>query len=323
MTSASAAIHLDVARVAGHIGATVTGVDLSTELGPDTVTEIRAALLEHKVLFFPQQTGLEHAKQVAFASRFGDPIARARPQGSTELAAWPQIWTISPQADLEAYGYDHEEHYRARQRSGISGWHTDLSTAVNPPAASVLRAETVPTHGGDTMWTNLDAAYDGLPAALRAFVDGLYAEHTFFAAYDMNGEDARDRAILEQVGREPQIAHHPVVRVHPETGYRSLFVNPARVARILDLTPAESRGVLDLLFAELTRPEYTVRWSWTAGDVAFWDNRNTAHLGIGDYAHTGEPRRMHRVSLLGDTPVAPDGTSSRHISGRVLVACPG
>jgi taurine dioxygenase len=186
----------------------------------------------------------------------------------------------------------------------------------------VLRAEIMPEHGGDTQWTNLEAAYRGLPGPLRAFVDGLQAEHSFFAAYSMSPYHPIDRQILDQVGQEPQVAVHPVVRVHPETGERSLFVNPARVARIVDLTPAESRHVLDLLFTEVTRPEYTVRWSWSAGDVAFWDNRSTAHLGIGDYAHTGQPRRLHRVTLLGDVPVGPDGRASRQVVGRTLTACP-
>jgi taurine dioxygenase len=313
---------LTVARVAGHIGATVTGIDLASPLDAETVAEIRAAVLAHKVLFFPGQHTLEHAGQVAFAAQFGELIARARPQSGGDLDDFPQVWTISPQTDSDTYGFDHEEHYRSRQRSGIGGWHTDLSTAVNPPAASVLRAEIVPSHGGDTQWTNLEAAYRGLPGPLRRFVDGLQAEHTFFAAYDMSLDDPRDRQILDHVARDPQVAAHPVVRVHPETGERALFVNPARVSRILDLSPLESRRVLDLLFAEVTRPEYTVRWTWSAGDVAMWDNRSTAHLGIGDYAHTDQPRRLHRVTLLGDVPVGPDGRRSRQIAGRTLTACP-
>ncbi|MCZ1012218.1 TauD/TfdA dioxygenase family protein [Streptomyces lydicus] len=313
---------LTIGRVAGHIGADVSGVDLAEPLAPSIVAEIRAALLEHKVLFFRGQDRLDHAGQVAFASRFGQLIARARPQSGGALEAFPQIWTISPQADTAVYGFDHEEHYRSRQHHGIGGWHTDLSTAVNPPAASVLRAETVPSRGGDTQWTNLEAAYEGLPAQLQRFLDGLQAEHTFFAAYDMSPHDEVDRQILEQVNGKAQVAVHPVVRVHPETGRKALFVSPARVNRVLGLNPMENRHLLELLFREVTRPEYTVRFSWERGSVAFWDNRSTAHLGIGDFAHTDEPRALHRVTLLGDKPVGPDGFTSTKTVGRELTACP-
>lgn len=313
---------LTIARVAGHIGADVSGIDVAEPLAPSTVAEIWAALLEHKVLFFRDQGRLDHARHVAFAGQFGQLIARARPQSGGALDEFPQIWTISPQADVAAYGFDHEEHYRSRQHHGIGGWHTDLSTAVNPPAASVLRAETVPGHGGDTQWTNLEAAYEGLPAELQQFLDGLRAEHTFFAAYDMSPYDAVDRKILNQVNGNPQVAVHPVVRVHPETGRKSLFVNPGRVNRILGLSPMENRHLLELLFREATRPEYTVRFSWESGSVAFWDNRSTAHVGIGDFAHTGQHRALHRVTLLGDKPVGPDGFTSTKTVGREFTACP-
>ncbi|MFI0742763.1 TauD/TfdA dioxygenase family protein [Streptomyces sp. NPDC021100] len=311
---------LEVARVAGHLGAEVRGVDLSRPMSAATVEAIRQALEEHQVLFFRAQR-LDHAQQVAFAARFGPLLARARPQSGGELDAFPQVWTISPQEDQAAYGFDHEEHYRSRQRQGISGWHTDLSDAVNPPAASVLRAEILPSHGGDTQWTSLTAAYAGLPPALQRFVDGLQAEHTFFSAYDMSPHDERDKAIMDAVGT-PRAAVHPVVRVLPTSGRKALFINPARVRRIINLTPAESRHLLELLFREVTRPEYTVRLRWEPGTVAFWDNRSTAHIGVGDYAHLGQPRRMHRVTLHGDKPVGPDGFVSRALAGAELAPCP-
>src|SRR5205807_3539927 len=122
---------------------------------------------------------------VAFAAQFGELISRPRPQGGDGLDEFPQVWTISPQADIDAYGLDHEALYRARRVSAIAGWHTDLSTAVNPPAASVLRAEAVPSFGGDTQWTSLTAAYAGLSEPVRRLADRLTAEHTFFAGYQM------------------------------------------------------------------------------------------------------------------------------------------
>ncbi|MEV4872805.1 TauD/TfdA dioxygenase family protein [Streptomyces syringium] len=311
---------MQVMRVAGHLGAEVQGVDLSRPMTAAVVEAIRAALEEHQVLFFRAQR-LDHAQQVAFAAQFGRLLARARPQSGGELDAFPQVWTISPEADEAAWGFDHEEHYRSRQRQGIGGWHTDLSDAVNPPAASVLRADVLPSHGGDTQWTSLTAAYEGLPPELQRFVDGLQAEHSFFAAYDMNPHDERDKAILDVVG-EPRAALHPVVRVLPASGRKALFINPARVRRIVNLTPAESRHLLELLFQEVTRPEYTVRWRWEVGDVAIWDNRSTAHVGVGDYAHLGQPRIMHRVTLHGEKPIGPGGFVSRALAGSTLDPCP-
>lgn len=313
---------LTVARVAGHIGALVSGVDLAAPMPEPVVAAVRAALLEHKVLFFRGQERLDHAAQVAFTSRFGELTGRSRPQSGGALDNFPQILTISPQIDIDALGLDYEEHYRSRLHHGIGAWHTDMSHAVNPPAGSVLRAETVPSHGGDTQWTNLEAAYEGLPPTLQRFVDGLRAEHTFFAAYDMSPYDEIDGPILDRVNSDALVAIHPVVRIHPETGRKALFVNPARVRRIIDLSPVESRHLLELLFREVTRPEYTVRFSWEPGSVAFWDNRSTAHLGVGDYAHTGEARVMHRVTLLGDRPVGPAGFISTQTTGRELAACP-
>ncbi|MFJ5817476.1 TauD/TfdA dioxygenase family protein [Streptomyces sp. NPDC093108] len=304
-------------RVADHIGAEISGVDLSADLSKTTVDFIRDSLLRHKVLFFRGQN-LNHVTHAKFASRFGDLFARRLPEGSKGLDVHPEIWTISPESDVQTYGFDLQEHYRSRQRMGIGDWHTDFSTSVNPPAASVLRCETVPEYGGDTQWTNLVAAYEGLPGELQNFVNKLQAEHRFFAAYEMSESDPRDRAILKMVNRNPQVAIHPVVRVHPETGERALFVNPARVGRIIGLSPVESRHLLEMLFKEVTNPEYSVRFHWESGSVAFWDNRSTAHMGIGDYSHTKQPRTLHRVTLHGDRPVGPDGFISQLVSGQAL-----
>ncbi|MFJ8752107.1 TauD/TfdA dioxygenase family protein [Streptomyces sp. NPDC102441] len=313
---------LTVSRVAGHIGATVSGVDLAQDLPESTIAEIRAALLEHKVLFFRGQEGLDHARQVAFGSRFGELTGRARPQSGGALDAFPQILTISPQIDIDAYGVDYEKHYRSRLHHGIGAWHGDMTHTVNPPAGAVLRADTLPSRGGDTQWTNLEAAYQGLPAELQVFLDGLRAEHTFFAAYDMSPYDEIDKQVMDRVNASPQVAVHPVVRVHPETGRKALFVSPARVRRILGLSPMESRHLLELLTREVTRPEYTVRFTWEPGSVAFWDNRCTAHIGVGDVDAVGEPRVMYRVTLLGDRPVGPGGFVSTKTDGQEQTACP-
>ncbi|MFK3983027.1 TauD/TfdA dioxygenase family protein [Micromonospora sp. NPDC050397] len=312
---------LDVRRVAGHIGAEVTGVDLAGPLDDATVVKLRKAMLAHKVLFFRDQR-LTHAQHVDLGQRFGQLTRRSRTQSNAALDSYPQILTISPQVDEERYGRDYEAHYRTRWATTITGWHSDMTHAVNPPAASILRAEVAPSAGGDTQWTNLVAAYEGLSVPLRAFVDSLRAEHSFFAGYRMVAHDPIDREIIDMIDGDPLVAVHPVVRVHPETGERALFVNPSRTGRILGLSPAESGHILDLLFAQITRPEYTVRFRWEEGSVAMWDNRSTAHIAATDL-EPGTRRTLHRVTIVGDKPVGPDGFVSELVSGRPFGTEPG
>ena len=313
-TTSTGSETLTIQRMAGRIGAEVDGVDLATPLDPQVVTQVRTALLRHRVLFFRGQR-LTHEQHIAVGERFGALTTRARPQDGTDLDEYPQILTISTQADLRVFGRDAEAHYRTRWATPWSGWHCDVSHSVTPPAASILRAETVPPYGGDTHWTNLVAAYDGLSDPLRTFVDRLHTEHTFFAGYRMDSGDPFDRQLIDTVSANPMAAIHPLVRVHPETQERVLFVSPSRISRIVELAPAESRALLALLCAHITRPEYTTRWQWSAGDVAFWDNRATAHIAATDVP-TGMERTLYRVTLAGDRPVGPDGSVSRLVSGR-------
>ncbi|MGN2639000.1 TauD/TfdA dioxygenase family protein [Nocardia takedensis] len=306
--------HIGVERVAGHIGADIDGVDLAGPLDAATIVEIRQALLMHKVLFFRDQS-LGHREHVAFGRRFGVLTRRPRPQSGGELDEHPEIVTISPTIDLERYGLDVEAHYRSRWTSAIGGWHTDMTHALNPPTASILRSQTAPTFGGDTQWTNLAAAYEGLSAPLRALVDGLWAEHTFWAGYQMSEHNKVDREILEMVNVTAMASVHPVVRVHPETDEKVLFVSPARTSHILGVSRVESRRLLELLFEQLARPEYTVRLRWAPGTVAFWDNRSTAHIGAADVDASDGSRILHRVTVVGDIPVGADGTSSYALAG--------
>jgi taurine dioxygenase len=306
-----------VTQVAGHIGAEVDGVDLREPLSQAAVAAIRAALVAHKVLFFRDQR-LDHREHLAFAERFGAPTRRPGDQHGCSPEGFPQILTVDPDANDARYGRDFEERYRARWSSYTAGWHTDLTPAVNPPAASVLRAEVVPDVGGDTQWTNLVAAYNGLAEPLKAFVDGLRAEHRFFAGCDLSQHDLEDRKVLDTDRERGLVAVHPVVRVHPETGERALFVNPASTARIVGFTPTESRHILALLFEQATRPEYTVRFQWAPGSVAFWDNRATAHLGATDLGHIDAARTLYRVTLLGDRPTGADGFVSEAVVGEPL-----
>ncbi|MCZ1012217.1 TauD/TfdA dioxygenase family protein [Streptomyces lydicus] len=312
---------LSVVPLAGHIGAQVEGVDLSEPLDEPTRAEIWAAVLAHKVLFFPGQQ-LDHAAHLALGQRFGALTRRPAPHSGAAPDGFPELLTVDTKVPDPRYGVDFEERYRLRWLDYTAGWHTDLTPAVNPPAASILRAERVTSFGGDTQWTNLEAAYAHLSPALRDLADGLRAEHAFFSGCQMLRHDPMDHEVLALNAAHPMVAEHPVVRVHPETGNRSLFVNPTSANRICGFSPAQSRELLALFFEQITRPEFTVRWRWSPGDVAFWDNRSTAHLSPGDAGLAGERRTLYRVTLLGDIPIGPDGTPSAAVAGDPFTALP-
>jgi taurine dioxygenase len=308
---AAQAADVAVHPVAGHIGAEITGVDLAAEPDEAVVAAIRAAVLRWKVVFFRGQR-LDHAGHVAFARRFGEPVVLRR-RGSASPPEVPEVETTADRLELGGrFGMEHEEWLQRRRHTLLRGWHCDHGARVDPPAATILRAETVPPYGGDTTWSDLTAAYAGLSAPVREFVAGLRAEHRLGVGYlPRPGDDAYVRHLLDH-----QIATvHPLVRLHPETGERVLFVNGYYVEQITGLSRAESRAILDMLLEQAVRPEYTVRFRWEPGDVAFWDNRATIHLAPGDSDRLGFPRIMHRVMLAGDVPVGVDGTPSEAITG--------
>lgn len=313
MTIAPERADVHVRPVAGHIGADVSGVDLAQSLDAGQVAAIRDALHTHKVIFFRDQH-LDHEAQIRFGRHFGE-LTYAHPHDDAPPEGHPEIFTVDPERYAQRYGNDRAATAR-RRYSYVAGWHTDVTAAVNPPAASILRAEVVPEIGGDTTWTNLVAAYEGLSAPVRAFVDGLRAEHRYGGDRKPTGGGAYARRVNDNL----LVAVHPVVRVHPVTGERALFVNPGFTSHIVDLEPRESRAVLDLLYAELTRHEYTVRFRWEPGSVAFWDNRATAHLAPADLDHLDVRRTLHRVTVIGDRPVGPDGRESELVSGRPFTA---
>ncbi|MGR6974684.1 TauD/TfdA dioxygenase family protein [Streptomyces cynarae] len=302
---------VEVRPVAGHIGAEITGVDLAGDLPDAAVSAIRSAVLRWKVVFFRDQK-LDHTAHVALARRFGEPVVLGR-RGGASPRDFPEVETTADRLELGGrYGMDHDEWLRRRRHSLLRGWHCDHGARVDPPAATILRAESVPPYGGDTQWSNLAAAYAGLSEPVRRFVDGLRAEHRLGVGYQPRpGDDAYLRHLLDhQVATE-----HPLVRVHPETGERVLFVNGYYVEQILGLSRAESAHILQMLLEQATRPEYTVRFRWEAGSVAFWDNRATVHLAPSDLVTPEHPRIMHRVMLAGDVPVGPDGRPSSPITG--------
>lgn len=223
---------LDVRPVAGHIGAEIGGVDLAGELDDAVVAAIRAAVLRWKVVFFRGQH-LDHAAHVAFARRFGEPVVLPK-RGSASPAGVPEIETTADRLELGGrFGMEHDEWLQRRRHTLLRGWHCDHGARVDPPAATILRAETVPPYGGDTTWSNLAAAYAGLSAPVREFVDGLRAEHRLGVGYQPRpGDDAYVRHLLDH-----QIAtEHPLVRLHPETGEKILFVNGYYVEQIAGLS---------------------------------------------------------------------------------------
>ncbi len=278
------ALALRVQRITPALGARVEDIDLSEELDEATVSELRRLLLEHKLLIFPAQH-LVPDTQIAFARRFGSLTAN-HPVTPPLDAEHPEVWQIETRNDQ---------------------WHTDVTFVPRPPAASVLRAVSVPEYGGDTLWGDLEAAYESLHPGVQRLADELLAWH------DGSDEFADLLRAMGGVGNSWEgetftdlaPVAHPVVRVHPETGRKSLFVNPGFTRRIEGVSEAESKHLLEIFYAHITKPEHTVRIHWEAGDVAFWDNRSTVHYATYDYP--GFHRVMQRVTLAGDVPVGPRG----------------
>lgn len=278
-------VDLDLEPLGPGFGVVVHGVDLR-DPSDDQVAALRRALVDHKVLFLRGQD-LDDAAQVRFASRLG-----ALTAGHPVAAAGQQHAEIYPIDSTDP------------EFSFSDVWHTDVTFMETPPAASVLRAVVLPDTGGDTSWADSQQAYDSLSEPVRRLVDGLTAVHdgnrewgAYLRRHGGRGNEWDGRVVTELAPVE-----HPVVRVHPETGRRGLFVNPGFTSHVVGVSDAESRGILDLLYAHLTKPEHTIRHRWALGDVGIWDNRSTAHYANNDYR---QARVMARVTLRGDRPVGP------------------
>ncbi|MGC0417202.1 alpha-ketoglutarate-dependent taurine dioxygenase [Embleya sp. AB8] len=305
---------LVVRPMATRIGAEISGVDLSDPLDDEVADAIWSAVLRWKVVFFREQH-LDHAGHVALARRFGAPILSPS-RGDASPAAFPQVQSMVDRLELaERYGQDRAQWLDRRRHTLLRDWHSDLTPWIDPPAATMLRAEAAPPYGGDTTWANLAAAYAGLSEPLRRLAESLRAEHRRGVGYlPLPGHDAYAQELQER----PVVSIHPLVRVHPETGERVLLVNPYYVERFVELSRAESRALLELFVDQATRPEYTVRFPWEPGSIAFWDNRATIHLAAQDRDHLDSPRILHRVMLAGDVPVGVDGTPSTAVAGAPL-----
>jgi alpha-ketoglutarate-dependent taurine dioxygenase len=284
-------------RLAGNIGAEITGVDVGAPLADETVAGIRTALLRHKVVFLRGQH-LDYARQVEFAMRLG-PVTLGHPTFASP-AARPLLEEID-----------------SHQGGRANFWHTDVTFVDRPPAFTLLHAVVVPPVGGDTLWANTVTAYQSLPGELRDLADRLRVlhtnEHDYAVAY-ARGErvDAALAAAQQEFVSTVYETVHPAVRVHPETDERSLLLGGfARAVR--GFGPGASRDLIRLLQDYVTRPEHTVRWHWRQGDLAIWDNRATQHYAIYDYGHAH--RRGERVTVAGPVPVGVDGRPSEAVRG--------
>jgi len=291
---------IEVRPLSVHVGAEIAGVDIAQPLSDPTISAIRAALLRWKVVFFRDQS-LDHESHIRFARRFGRPTPGHVVFGGDGL--YPEIYSIAKHRAANDG--------KSPVRRAWTDWHTDITAAVNPPAASILRGVTVPPYGGDTYWTNLAVAYDRLSETLRGFLDGLRAIHRFNppAAPDA-GEDYAKRT-----GETDLAAEHPLIAVHPETGERVLYISPDFVKSVVGLAPRESQTLLEMLWEHAVRTEFTVRFKWERGSVAFWDNRATAHLAPTDIFDTDFDRQFYRVTLAGEPLTGVDGRRSVALSG--------
>lgn len=290
-----------------HIGAEIGGVDLRRPLPTETVAEIRDALIRWKVVFF-RGADLDHEGHVALARQFGEPTIGHPVFGHVD--GHPEIYSVAKVRTANSYR-------EAKAVTPWSGWHTDITAAINPPMASILRGVTIPPYGGDTLWTNLVAAYRGLSEPMRRFVDGLRGVHRYQAPATAG---QRSSAYDESVRGRSMVSEHPLVTVHPESGERVLFTSPSFLKSIVGLTPRESQQVLELLWEHVVRPEYTVRFKWSPGDIAFWDNRSTAHLAPSDIFESDFDRQLYRITLVGTVPVGVDGRPSTAIEGDPILA---
>ncbi|MCW3097427.1 MAG: tauD3 [Chthonomonadaceae bacterium] len=297
---------LDIRPLTPIIGAEVAGIDLRRPLDEATVAQLKQAIRNWKVLFFRDQD-ITDEQFLTFGRYFG-PLTPAHPIAAG-LPEHPEIWERAA-----------DEYRNRRKEKAVAipttapardskGWHIDITFVANPNKYSILRGIEIPAYGGDTVWANLAAVYEGLSPAIQNLVDGLQAVH--------------GTSIYDFIGAKPDAATkytalHPLVRVHPDTGEKVLFLNAGVIRHIVGLKASESRALIDLLFEELTRPEYQVRFHWTPNAIALWDNQATSHVGPIDYAHFDLPRVVRRITVAGELPVGPDGFQSRPLEGELF-----
>ncbi len=274
---------MQIKRIAGALGARITGIDLREGVSSALAAELRAAFLEHQVIFLPGQP-LEPALFLRFAQAFGRPIEYPFVKG---IDGFPTI--------IEVKKLEHE-------RVNFGGiWHSDTTYLEVPPMGSMLLAREVPPYGGDTMFANQALAYDELSSTMRSLLEGLMGVSSSAKADVSQTREDRLKSDGRESRREEYRAAHPIVRTHPETGRKSLYVNVAHTVGIEGMTDKESAPLLQFLFEHQVRPEFTCRFAWEPDCIAFWDNRCALHNPVNDYH--GFRRVMHRITLEGTRPV--------------------
>jgi taurine dioxygenase len=274
--------HIEVRPIAGALGAEIHGVDMARDLPTEVVGEVRQALLDHLVIFLREQN-VTPPQQLAFARKFGEPIEYP------QLKGLPECPMITPVVKLES------------ERHNFGGiWHSDTTYLPIPPMGSMLLAREVPPVGGDTMFANQYLAYESLSDGLKQTLDGLIGVSSSSKAdVTKTREDALKQAGAGATPRQ-LTAEHPLVRTHPETGRKALYTSVAHTSHIKGWTEKESLALLEFLWDHQTRAEFTCRFQWRTGSLAFWDNRCAMHNPINDYH--GFRRVMHRITLAGDKP---------------------
>jgi taurine dioxygenase len=272
--------HIEVRPIAGALGAEIGGVDIGKPLADAVVAEIRRALLDHLVIFVPGQK-LTPQSQLAFARRFGEPMEYP------QLRGLPECPLITPVIKLE------------HERVNFGGvWHSDTTYLERPPMGSMLYAIEAPPFGGDTIFANQYLAYEALSDRFKQVLGGLVGVNSSTKAEVTRSREDR----LREAGVESKAltGEHPVVRTHPETGRKALYVNAGHTTHFRGFTVEESAPLLDFLFHHQVKAEFTCRYHWAPGSLAFWDNRCAQHYPVNDYH--GHRRVMHRVTLAGDAP---------------------
>ena len=281
-----------VEPIAGACGAVVGGIDLAVDLDDAVIAEIRRAVLDHQVVFFRGQS-LAPERQVAFSRRFGpfSPVPFIEP-----VAGNPEVIAVAREAE-ESQGFTFG-----------SLWHSDFSFLPEPPFGSILHALEVPPYGGDTLWANQVLAFRSLSPGMQAMLEGLTGIHSAVNAYSPKMQAIHDSFSGMTVRTDDAanaVQQHPVVRVHGETGRKALFVSAQYTIGLDGFAPHEAKPILDFLFAHAVRPEFSCRWRWERGDVAFWDNRCLQHMAMADF--TGHRRALHRTTVAGEAPAGVHG----------------
>jgi taurine dioxygenase len=270
-----------VERLGARLGAEIHGLDLKKGLDAETFKALEAALVEHKVIVLRDQH-LTTEQHIAISRPFGElEVHPMRPQGE-----FPEILVLDNHKDNPVLSTD--------------VWHSDTTFRKNPTKYTILRCQIMPKVGGDTLWADMEAAYDGLSNVFKAMIEGRQAVHdfqNFRVLFKKTDEDQAKLRRMEELFPNPS---HPVVRTHPVTGRKSIYVNPQFTMRIEDMEPDESRAILQVLFAQAQIPEYQFRLRWSPGAIVFWDNQSTQHYAANDYYP--ERRRMERTAVMGGTP---------------------